>query len=158
MGTEVGDLCVALTVKEQAFTAQRIWSNAAAAAGRSPCAPAPQGDVFFSAMPVSTTPLTIAAGGQATLSVTGWATSPRPPWSVVAVDYPGGGFDGTVAPTGVLDRVSMGSGDSAKLVVSVPGGAASGSRGILVIDSLTATAGGAITAGPYAWPILVQVP
>jgi hypothetical protein len=157
MGTEIGDLCVGQTVEEAGFTAQRVWSNAEATAGRSPCIPAPEGDVFFGALPMAPGAIPIAAGGQADVALSGWATSPRPSWSIAAIPFPAGGYGGTVAPTGTLDRTTLGAGDRATLTLSVPSGAKSGSRGILLVDSLTVGMDGVATSGPYEWPILVLV-
>jgi hypothetical protein len=156
LGTEIGDLCVGLTIEESGFTAQRAWSNVAAAAGRSPCVPAPPGDVFFSAMPATGQPLTIAAGGNANVTVTGWATGARGPWTIAAVPFPG--FDATLYPSGVLDRRSLDVGETATLTLTVPASAQSGTRGIVIVDSLTVDATGKSTGGPYEWPILVEVP
>jgi len=55
-GGEVGDMCAqnpAAFYKDTAlgYTVQRIWSNKAAAASHDPCVPAPQGEVYFNAVP-----------------------------------------------------------------------------------------------------------
>jgi hypothetical protein len=158
MGTEIGDLCVGLTIEESGFTAQRAWSNTAAANGRSPCVPAPSGDVYFSAMTGSNKPLKIAAGKEEKVTLTGWATGARGAWAVAAVPFPGGGFMGTMSPTATLDRSSLAVGGTATLTVGVPAHTKSGTSGIVIVDSLTVDSNGKATAGPYEWPILVEVP
>jgi hypothetical protein len=156
MGSEIGDLCVGLVTQEAGFFAQRVWSNAAAAAGRSPCVPAPAGDVFFGVSPSSPDPVTVPAGGSAVVELTAWSSAPRGSWGVAAAAFPG--FQATLAPTGTLAESVVSAGDTVTLTVTVPAGAAPGSRGILVVDSLTAGADGVVTSGPYEWPVLVQVP
>jgi hypothetical protein len=155
MGGEVADLCVGLTVPEGQFLVQRIWSNVAAAKGQSPCVPAPAGDVVFDLSPASASPISVAAGAHATIALNGWSNGPIEPWFVVPVTYPG--FTATMTPSGVLSLDTMTNGGSAVLTVSVPSNTSSGSRGIVVVDSALVQ-GTLITGGPYAWPILVQVP
>lgn len=55
-GAEVGDLCkldptAPITPPDVGFLVQRIWSNAAAAAGQDPCVPAPPGDAYVLGVP-----------------------------------------------------------------------------------------------------------
>jgi len=156
MGTEIGDLCVGLTTREAGFLAQRVWSNAAAGARRPPCVPAIANDVVFGASPVSSAPLVIAAGASKSVSVRAWASAAIGAWTVVAAPFPG--YGATMTPTATLDRTSMREGDTATLTVSVPAGAASGSHGIVVVDSVVLGAGGVAAQGPYEWPVLVEVP
>jgi hypothetical protein len=156
MGSEIADLCVGLVTTEAGFYAQRVWSNAAAAAGRSPCVPAPAGDTIFEMMPSSAAALAIAAGGSEKVQLTAWSSPPRGPWVVAAETFPG--YQATLFPTGTLDVQTVNEGDHATLTVSVPAGATSGQKGILVVDSLTVNPDGMLTGGPYEWPILVQVP
>jgi hypothetical protein len=75
---------------------------------------------------------------------------------VAPVTFPG--YQATLFPTGTLDVDTVSDGAHATLTVSVPAGAASGSKGILVVDSLTVDPQGMLSGGPYEWPILVQVP
>ncbi|HEY1957790.1 MAG TPA: hypothetical protein VGH28_19350 [Polyangiaceae bacterium] len=55
--TELGDMCAQegdsyFKPTDFPFMVQRIWSNAAAAAGRAPCQPQPAGNVYYAAVPV----------------------------------------------------------------------------------------------------------
>ncbi len=83
-GGEVGDLCAQnpgafYLDTALGYTVQRIWSNRAAAASLDPCIPAPQGEVYFNAVPnvTATIPLlgidmhgvTVAVGKSATVEV-----------------------------------------------------------------------------------------
>jgi hypothetical protein len=156
VGSEIADLCVGLVTTEAGFFAQRVWSNVAAAAGRSPCVPAPAGDLTFEMMPSFEAALDIAAGASAEVQLTAWSSSPRGPWGVAPITFPG--YQATLFPTGMLDASTVSDGEHATLTVSVPAGAASGSKGILVIDSLAVNPQGMLSGGPYEWPILVQVP
>jgi len=45
------------------FTVQRAWSNAAAAAGKNPCVPAPSGSPYFNVLPVFTENVAIQSPG-----------------------------------------------------------------------------------------------
>ena len=55
--SELGDMCAQdgdsyFKPADFGFMVQRIWSNASAAAGHSPCQPQPAGDVYYAAVPV----------------------------------------------------------------------------------------------------------
>jgi hypothetical protein len=84
------------------YAVERIWSNAAAAAGQDPCRPAPPGSVFFNGMPVlnqvvpirapwggwsgQTLGVPIAVGTSATIDVQLFSSGPTTPWKVRGAD------------------------------------------------------------------------
>jgi hypothetical protein len=82
-GHEAADLCQGAGSTPQGnFSYSRIWSNAAAAAGRDPCVPAlagPYANVSTEAQWVSAT-----AGEEVAIAVTGWSSAPIADWSVQA--------------------------------------------------------------------------
>jgi hypothetical protein len=66
-GGEICNLCLQeqasfLTLTEIPYTVLRCWSNAAAAAGHDPCAPAPSGVPYFNALPVLLDKLDVSGG------------------------------------------------------------------------------------------------
>jgi hypothetical protein len=156
VGSEVGDLCVAQIVQDGSFFAQRVWSNQAAASGTNPCVPAPAGDEMFDVSPASGTPITLAAGASQTVAVSGWSSSPGTSWVAVGLQYPG--FQATLSPTASLSPATFTNGAPGQLTITVPTGTASGSRGIVMVESVVLGAGNVIAQGPHEWPILVQVP
>jgi hypothetical protein len=127
---EVADLCN-MPYSEAGFTAPTSWSNAAAAAGGDPCAPAQPG-AFFD---VSLAPAerTAAAGSSVTFTLQAWSSAPIDAWTVTAVAQPDGqaGF----APILALPATTVANGDTATLTASVPAGTASGSSGHIYLIS-----------------------
>ncbi len=99
---EVGDLCVpeipeAWTDPSGRFSAQRIWSNTAAAGPGSPCIPAPAGEAFASAtaLPIDGGMIAVSlvggfpaqryalpAGATVSLVLQPWATTSDPSWTL----------------------------------------------------------------------------
>ncbi len=69
VGGELGDLCALVgdafyRPNDFDYPMQRIWSNAAAAAGRDPCSPQPGGEPYFNSVPVLDEPVTFTVQGQ----------------------------------------------------------------------------------------------
>lgn len=106
-GGELSDMCeyeanAFATVAGVDAKLSRSWSNVAAAAGLDPCVPAPDGEVYFSAMPVlpdtvslndgfgtstSTKGVTIPVGSSKTIDVQLFSAGPTSgPWKVKAED------------------------------------------------------------------------
>jgi hypothetical protein len=100
-GGELGDMCsqtpgVFLQFPGLAYTVQRTWSNAAAAAGNDPCVPPAPGEVYFNSVPVMTDMITtsvlgpsipflgarVPTGGQTTIDVDLFSLGPVGPWQV----------------------------------------------------------------------------
>ena len=105
-GGEVGDLCQNLGDAAAAETGvgvvSRLWSNAAAAAFKNPCVPAPAGPSFFS-IPIhnqmqtvqlnaklrSIEQISVAAGQSTTISVRMLSpTRPSPTWNATPLEVP----------------------------------------------------------------------
>lgn len=143
---EVGDLCEGQTVQQAAFSVQRIWSNSAAAAGTSPCIPAPTGG-FYDVSPSPNTTQNVAAGGSVTFTLTGFSTAPMPPWSLQA--FPG---YGTFTPTLALSASTIGNGQTATLKVTVPSTAKSQD----FVSVFVSCSNG--TADFNYWPVAITVP
>lgn len=143
---EVADLCEGQTLQQSGFTVQRIWSNAAAAAGTAPCIPAP-GEGFYDVSPSPNTTRTVAAGASTTFTLTGFSTTPLPPWSLQA--FAG---QGTFVPTLELSTSTIGNGQTATLKVTVPSTATSQGYATAFVSSSSAP-------GDFNyWPIAVTVP
>jgi len=104
--SEIGDMCIAdptvyVVAPEIGATVQRAWSNAAAAAGKNPCVPAPA-TPYFAAVPVekdgvkigsdfegwsgSTRGVHVPVGQTKTIEVDLFSESPVPPWHVNVYD------------------------------------------------------------------------
>jgi hypothetical protein len=71
-GAQVATMCQSSTPasvfsSELGFAVHQVWSNAAAAAGKSPCIPQAAGDVYFNASPVLTED--VVMGGHATKGI-----------------------------------------------------------------------------------------
>lgn len=143
---EVGDLCEGQTVQQGGFTVQRVWSNAAAAAGTAPCIPAPAGG-FYDVSPSPDTTQMVAAGASVTFTLTGFSTAPLPPWSLQAFAEPG-----AFAPTLQLSASTIDNGQTATLKVGVPSTAPSQSTATVIVSCSRAP-------GDFNyWPIAVTVP
>jgi hypothetical protein len=79
--TEVGDMCELNSSSFVRFVGfpyavQRTWSNAAVAAGRDPCVPEPEGEVYFNAVPVPTDEIPVSNGRGSTVNAMGIAVAP----------------------------------------------------------------------------------
>src|SRR5206468_11189841 len=105
-GAETGDMCAQQAssftkfAELPAYTVQRFWSNASAAAGHDPCVPSLPGEVYFQSAPVlpdmvSLTGLPvplkgvqIPVGQSKVISVDLFSDAPTSgPWTVQALDY-----------------------------------------------------------------------
>jgi hypothetical protein len=92
-GGEVADLCVDVFGLNQdetpdgMFTAQRIWSNAHAAAGGDPCNPLlSPGEVYFNAAPKESI-FVVDVGKSVTFDVEAFSTGPMADWNLSAQDW-----------------------------------------------------------------------
>jgi hypothetical protein len=89
-GGEAGDLCLDFlglgqdATTEGGFTVQRIWSNAAAAAGGDPCVPG-VADTYFNVAP-ETWLLTTDVGGSPTFTADAFSSAATPDWTVIGYD------------------------------------------------------------------------
>jgi hypothetical protein len=134
--SEVGDLCVDSPPYSwgNGFYAQRIWSNSLAQANAgSPCAPVPEGEVFYnvSLSPDTTVYLNHSSQSQdVTFQITGWSTAPIADWYIY-VARSGGTFTPGHKLSGrtgdVPTTLFMNNGESATLTLTVPANTPSGS-------------------------------
>jgi hypothetical protein len=91
-GGEVADLCIDPFLLDQdetaegAYTVQRIWSNAHAAAGLDPCNPIPSQEVYFNAAPEQSY-YVLDVGSSVTIPVTAFSSGKRSNWTMTAQDW-----------------------------------------------------------------------
>jgi hypothetical protein len=143
---EVADLCQDLpNVTEGGFALQRSWSNAAAAAGGSPCVPVPQGEIFTNMTPDPPSVMTIPAGSTTTVTVTGWSTAPVDDWTLSY--YPTDVSD--FQPTVLVGAAQINNGKSTTVMLGVPAGTPSGQMGAVQVYM-------GETSGNF-WPLTVRV-
>ena len=153
LGSELGDLCVesAVPPTPEGFRAQRIWSNAAAQDGGSPCIPIDPSEPYFNVFTSPTGPLSISAGGSTNLVLEGWSTHPGTSW--VISDRKSGAFSPTVSPS-LSGAVSMSDCTELQVTVGVPWGTPSGSQTVLVLLSQSPREPNALSF----FPISIVVP
>jgi hypothetical protein len=140
MGCEVenGDLCELspATTYESGHVAQRIWSNAAAAAGADPCVPADPAMPYFNVTATPTTVQHVAPGASIDYQLQGWSTAPVPTWSittrVLGVPF---NENPPTALTASLSAHTLNNGQTATLHVSVSPLALSGSSAAIEVTS-----------------------
>jgi hypothetical protein len=135
---EVADMCefegdAADRTTDSPYPVHRAWSNAAARAGREPCAPASPGSVYFNSAPVMSDSVSfdyfgtridangvrIPVGARRTVPVALWSDAPTSgPWTVSAEDVEA--FRGG-APVlrFTLDRASGQNGDTLQMTIEV---------------------------------------
>jgi hypothetical protein len=84
---ELADLCVDAyglggdETLEGGYMVQRIWSIANAAAGKNPCVPIPDGEVYFNAAP-TTSEVIVDVGQTVMVEVDAWADGPIDSWTL----------------------------------------------------------------------------
>jgi len=165
---EAGDLCSGTRIVEGAYTYQRIFSNAAAAAGGDPCVPALPLPYYSTSAPEWTM---AAAGQRVTIPVTGWSTAPTADWAVQAFADSRSAFattpfsvalaSATSARFGTTTYPTLDNGAQAMLSVTVPSGTPSGAWQVVAITSAHLTAAGALVDGEdylHRWLAGVYVP
>ena len=106
LGDEVADLCAypPVTITDDGFVAQRIWSNTLAQAGNDPCAPLDLSHPYYTVQVMTNSPqgvISINAGQTITVTLEGWSTAPVEDWSVTVLQSSDqNGLTGTLsAPT-----------------------------------------------------------
>ncbi len=136
LGGEVADLCEAVLPQwsEGGYDyIQRIFSNAAAAAGGDPCAP-PVGSYYSTdAEPQGSAPESVpevSAGSQVVFTLTGWSTAAVANWNVAT-----GVYAGTFTPTISSSVATLNNGLTGTLTVGVPTNTASGDYAVIEVGS-----------------------
>ena len=134
---EVGDLCEtpSADITESGHTAQRSWSNAAAAANQDPCVPADPKLPYFNTSAIPTAIQHVAPGGSVTYTLHGWSLTPIAPWSVYAGVEGSLGSKATLAATATLSSHQMSNGGTSTLTVTVPADAKAGTSASIVLYS-----------------------
>lgn len=148
---ELGDLCEGTFYFERQFFYQRVWSNAAAAAGGDPCIPE-LGEPFYDTT-FDRDWYSVNAGATVSIPFTGWATGPLADWGLrVRVKSSTSGFDATSSLT------TFNSGRRGTLTVRAPVGAFSDSFAVVEIDSTRPALGTPMTDGAHVNIVGVHVP
>jgi hypothetical protein len=143
-GDEVADLCeYGDDVFDGPWEVQRSWSMVEAAAGRSPCVPAPAGEVFTDVSPSPNAVVQVPAGGSATFTLTGWSSAPTAPWTIAAYDADYTDFSATAS----LSSDTIGNGGTVTLTLTAPASATSGQYGAVFVYS----------GQSNFWPVAIQV-
>ena len=130
LGPEAGDFCWGRLLDRDGFTVQRVWSNAAIAAGEEPCVPAPGGPAFgFAVEPSGRQVLNV--GEPIQLTVRGWSSGEIKDWPVQVLYWSG---DFTMEAS--LDRLTFNDGVSATLTLGVPFPVVKGTAGAVLLRAL----------------------
>jgi hypothetical protein len=151
-GGEVGDMCaqnpnVFVQFTELPYTVQRIWSNAAAAAGKDPCVPELPGEVYFNAIPNATQSVkiatnqgsinvkgvNIAVGKTAVVEIDLISEAATPPFNVQVAEV------GDTTLTLALDRSSGVNGEKLHLSITVNQKSQNGFSSYALINTLGQT-------------------
>ncbi len=152
VNSEIGDLCVLapyVTV-DAGLYAQRIWSNAAADAGKDPCVPNPPGEIYYTVSPSLVgggpgAPLVAVAQANAAQAqtfdflLTGWATGAVPGgWGVAPmVAQSSFAVQASISNVAQGGFSPIGVGQTQTLSVTVPANTAAGNAAGISIYSGT---------------------
>jgi hypothetical protein len=137
-GGELADMCefvpnISITPPSPfAYTVQRTWSNASAAASHDPCVPIPTGEVYFNSAPVMSDTITltqgapfttngvqISLGSSKTIPVDLYSDGPTSgPWSIQAIDVASQYNGEPTALTFGFDTTSGTNGDVVNLTIT----------------------------------------
>jgi len=129
---EVADLCegeAPIAEPASGYAFPRIYSNHAAAAGRSPCRPEDDDDDTWSDVTASPSRMQVVpGGGSITFELTGWSTRELPDWQLCThvADFSMLSND-EMSPT--LSRDTINNNTTVTLTLHVPTSAASGATG-----------------------------
>lgn len=97
---------------------QRAWSDRAAALGRNPCVPAGTGSPYIALVPHAPAVRLPDVGDTATITVQAAFDRPVEPWPVEVIDL-AQRQGGKPCVTAELDRHMVGSGDTARLTLTL---------------------------------------
>jgi hypothetical protein len=158
-GDELGDWCEGTRVHEGAWEYQRSWSNLAALAGGDPCVPALAEPYYNVTTDQDWYP--VQAGATVTVTLTGWASAPRPEWFV----YPRlasaaqQGFSATITSDESANAdgklfYGLNNGKTATLTVTAPQ-AASGTYAVVRVVSRPGAPG---ADNLHFWPVGFYIP
>jgi hypothetical protein len=142
-GAELADLCETLApLQADGFTLPRIWSNAAADAGRNPCNPVPSGTPPYAVVFGPTAPVQLDAGAQLQLVMPALSPEGASSWPLKLTRT------GDLSVGLQLDAMIATAGQSVTATVSA---GAPGAKGTFFLGS-------AVDGGEVAWtPLLIWV-
>lgn len=132
---ENGDLCNGeALIKSGDYAVQRIYSNIAAAAGKSPCIPFDPDDTWYDVSADPPAMPTIAAGASTTFTLTGWSSKEVPDWKVETFDADFADLvDADITPTFSSDMIN--NGKTVTVTLHAPATATSGQLGGVYVTS-----------------------
>jgi hypothetical protein len=128
---EIGDLCEipAIAATETGHVAQRIWSNAAAAAGDDPCVPADPTMPYYNTSATPNATAHAAPGATVDFQLQGWSVAPVADWTLLTDVL------GSLAATTSVSPMTMNNGGTATLHVTVPANAVAGTSARIILWS-----------------------
>jgi hypothetical protein len=150
---ELADLCEGTYYHEGSYFYQRVWSNLDAAIGGDPCAPELNEPYYDALFEQDWYP--IAAGQTLEIPIHGWSLPTLgSAWPVSAhVASAAMGFTAEVGGTGTLL-----SGETSKILVTAPAGAASGTFAVVTAASTRPQTSSPLTDGAHFSYVGVYVP
>ena len=146
---ELGDLCEGTFYWEGGHLYQRVWSNAAAAAGGDPCIPEIRESFYDTTFEHDW--YAVEPGDNVSIPVTGWSTGPVSDWGLEVRIQPAAGYDVRATPD------TLNSGRTARIDVRAPADATSGTFAILNVES-TRPARTSMTDGAHVNVVGVYIP
>jgi hypothetical protein len=147
---EVGDLCEvpAITYTETGHVAQRIWSNAGAAAGGDPCIPADPSMPYYNTSATPNLVQHVAPGATVQIQLQPWSLAPVANWEVSAqVRTPT-----TLTPNLSITPSIINNGGAPTLTIGVPANADAGSSAAIYLLSAHSQ------TDYHMWPVFVVTP
>jgi len=127
--TEAADLCDGeALIRSGTFEVQRIWSNNAIMAGKSPCVPYDPDDVWFDVSADPPAMPHVPAGGNAVFTLTGWSTVEVPDWKLATYVADFSDVSSTDL-NATLSAPTINNGKTVMLTLHVPTTAQSGQNG-----------------------------
>jgi hypothetical protein len=150
---ELGDLCNQKRVMSCGHLLTRVWSNAAALSGGSPCVPVPAGEAYFNTSVPTTMLQNVVPGQVLSFPVTGFSDRPVPDWLAYATVYPA---LSTFYPVLAPDTFHPNNGHVTTLTITVPTTAMHGDYATIYLVS---TENVTTYATDFSlWPIALYVP
>ncbi len=130
---EIGDLCEipAIAATETGHVAQRIWSNASAAAGNDPCIPTDPTVPYFNTSASPATTVHLAPGASQQLELQGWSVAPVANWAISAAVLTPSAFSPMIA----FGPTEMNNGATSTMTITVPANATAGTSVQIILWS-----------------------
>lgn len=114
------------------------------------------GHVYYNVSPSPSAPQTVPAGGSVTFTLTGWATAPVAPWSLVV--NPDGYAQQGFATTPSFTSTTVGNGTTTQLTLHVPASTPSGRTATVRVGSVLPDVVGGVSgfAGDWSLQVIAQ--